>query len=162
MTYRKLWTDCATKLPKLTQIVVGGEITLKESSTVFLRIKFDSGEELHDIGKYRKAVEKNNGKTLTVDEYFISESGVEYSMNTVKAWMAPPAADAINGEWLANMLNGDCDYCEHLPNLRDNSPCMDCIHAPIGSIVQTETTANHWELTKTYRESIEERTVYPG
>lgn len=76
--------------------------------------------------------------------------------------MYPPKPDAIDADWLIEQMNGDCDYCEHLTNLRDNSPCMNCIHAPVGSILPDETTKNNWTITKTYRPSIEERTVYPG
>lgn len=118
---------------------------------------------------YRKATEITNGKEVTIDEYFapirdVFEEGhaTGHNMNEVTAWMYPPKPDAIDADWLIDQMNGDCDYCEHLTNLRDNSPCMSCVHAPIGSIVPDENTRNRWELTKTWRPSIEERTVYPG
>ena len=76
--------------------------------------------------------------------------------------MYPPKQDAIDADWMIDQMNGDCDYCEHLTNLRDTTPCANCIHAPVGAIVPDETTRNRWELTKTWRPSIEERTVYPG
>ena len=163
MEKRNLWTDSSLLLPKPKNIVVSGKITLRESDPVIIRVKTDNGDELCTVARYRKAIEKTGGKSETVDEYWIiGVNENEYQTEQVKAWMEPPKPDAINADWLIEQMNGDCDYCEHLTNLRDNSPCMNCIHAPVGSIVPTETTANHWELTKTYRESIEERTVYPG
>lgn len=168
MEKRNLWISTGTRLPSLRRTVYEGQITLRESDPVFVMMKFETTID-YVAAVYRKATEIENGKEVTVDEYFAPIKGVfadgraiGSDMLGVKAWMEPPKEDAINADWLIDQLNGDCDYCEHLTNLRDNSPCMNCIHAPIGSIVPTETTANHWTLTKTYRPSIEERTVYPG
>ena len=162
MEKRNLWTDSSLLLPKPKNIVVGGEITLRESDPVFIRATWQNGDEFCTVARYRKAIEKTGGKSETVDEYWIGENESEYQTEQVKAWMYPPKPDAIDADWLIEQMNGDCDYCEHLTNLRDNSPCMNCIHAPVGSILPDETTKNNWTITKTYRPSIEERTVYPG
>ena len=163
MEKRNLWTECSLLLPKPKNIVVGGEITLRESDPVFIRVTLDNGDEFCTVERYRKAIEKTGGKSETVDEYWIIGANEnEYQTEQVMAWMEAPKADAINGEWLSKMLDGDCDYCEHLTNLRENSPCVNCIHAPVGRIVPSEVKMNHWTMTKTYRPSIEERTVYPA
>lgn len=160
MLYRNLWTDPKAKKPKLSHIVHEGDVVLKESDPVFMRI-VDDDREAFEVGRYRKATELKNGKAETVDEYWITDELAECEPECVAAWMEPPKADAINGEWIASMLVGDCDYCEHLTNLRDTSPCMNCVHAPVGSIVPDPQNRNNWALTKIYRPSIEERTVYP-
>lgn len=158
MLYRNLWTDPKAKKPKLS-LVVGheGDIILKESDPVFMRTVC-AGEEAFEVGRYRKAINLKTG--ASVDEFWITDFNA-CDTECVKAWMEPPKADAINGEWIASMLVGDCDYCEHLTNLKNTSPCMNCVHAPVGSIVPDPQNRNNWALTKIYRPSIEERTVYP-
>lgn len=155
-------------MPSLRRTVFEGEITLRESNPVFVMMQFGTTID-YMAAVYRKATEITNGKEVTIDEYFAPIRDVfegEYAtgdyIDEVTAWMYPPKPDAIDAEWLINQMNGDCDYCEHLTNLRDTTPCANCIHAPVGSIIPDETTKNRWELTKTWRPSIEERTVYPG
>lgn len=155
-------------MPSLRRTVSEGKITLRESDPVFVMVQFRETID-YVAAVYRKATEITNGKEVTVDEYFAPIVGVfedgratGSDMLGVTAWMYPPRPDAIDADWLIDQLNGDCDYCEHLTNLRDNSPCMSCVHAPVGSIVPDENTRNRWELTKTWRPSIEERTVYLG
>lgn len=157
-----------TRLPSLRRTVFESEITLRESDPVFVMMQFGSTID-YMAAVYRKATEITNGKEVTIDEYFapirdVFEEGraTGHNMSEVTAWMYPPKTDAIDAGWLIDQMNGDCDYCEHLTNLRDSSPCANCIHAPVGSIVPDEFTRNRWELTKTWRPSIEERTVYPG
>ena len=167
MTFRNLWISTGTRLPKLQRTVYEGNITLRESDPVFVMVQFGTTID-YVAAVYRKATEITNGKEVTADEYFAPIQGVfadgratGCDMLGVKAWMYPPRPDAIDADWLIDQMNGDCDYCEHLTNIRDTSPCMNCIHAPVGAIVPDGTQRNNWTLTKTYRPSIEERTVYP-
>ena len=146
-----------------------GNITLRESDPVLLMVQCGTTIE-YVAAVYRKTSKVTNGKKVTVGEYFmpikeVSEDGsVKTSCSIIwgeMAWMYLPRPGAIDADWLIDQMNGDCDYCEHLTNIRDTSPCMNCIHAPVGAIVPDGTQRNNWTLTKTYRPSIEERTVYP-
>ena len=166
MISRNIWHDAKTEKPKLARTVFDGAIRLQESEPVFLRLEFENGVTDYVAAVYREATEFKGGHRHTNDAYFATiyeeEFATIYEANDISAWMYPPKPDAIDADWLIEQMNGDCDYCEHLTNLRDNSPCMNCIHAPVGSILPDETTKNNWTITKTYRPSIEERTVYPG
>lgn len=166
MISRNIWNNAKTEKPKLARTVFDdGAIRLQESEPVFLRLEFENGLTDYVTAVYREMTGIKDGHRHTIDAYFETiddETIYEHDANDISAWMYAPRPDAINADWLIEQMNGDCDYCEHLTNLRDNSPCMNCIHAPVGSILPDETTKNHWTITKTYRPSIEERTVYPG
>lgn len=171
---RTLWIDPKDRKPDVKHVVFEREnLKFMESDMVIVRMIDQDGDEAHATAVLRRATETSliDGKQRTDEYWELVNEGYQMRRNLgaiepqrkVEAWMELPKQDAVDADWIIKMLDGDCDYCEHLTDLRDTSKCASCIHAPVGTVSfsQAYPPKNNWKLTEMYRPSIEERTIYP-